>query len=80
MLYTTEPQRLYGEQGSLWISYKKYDTNDIDDSNSVHKACLLVYSLHWMVLDVSMSFSNLQISLKSSNWYKQTKNEIFSYV
>ena len=61
MLYTTEPQRLYGEQGSLWISYKKYNTNNIDDSNSVHKACLLVYSLHWMVLDVSMSFSNLQI-------------------
>ena len=29
------------------------------------------FPIHWVVADVSISFRNLQISLKSSNWYKQ---------
>ena len=35
------------------------------------------FPIHWVVADVSMSFRNLQISLKSSNWYKQIKNKHF---
>ena len=38
---------------------------------------LLVCSLLDVGMDVSMSFSNLQISLRSSNWYKQKKNKHF---
>ena len=36
---STEPQRLYGEQGLLQISYTKCDTNKIDDPNSMQEAC-----------------------------------------
>ena len=35
------------------------------------------FPIHWVVADVSMSFRNLQMSLKSSNWYKQIKNKHF---
>ena len=30
-----------------------------------------------LVVDVSWSFGNLQTNLKSSNWYEETKNNIF---
>ena len=38
------------------------------------------FPIHWVVADVSMSFRNLQISLKSSNWYKQIKNKHFFFM
>ena len=38
------------------------------------------FPIHWVVADVSISFRNLQISLKSSNWYKQIKNKPFYFM